>query len=440
LVCAYELRKAGIDALLLESSPRTGGVIQSERREGFLLELGPQSFSGTQPLRALCAELGIQDEIVQAPSGAPRYVLVNGKLQGVPLTPPEVLTSSLLSIGTKLRLGRDAVGKSKPPDEDESVGDFVRRKFTAELLDRLAGPFISGIYAGDPERLSLRSAFPQIYEAERSAGSVIRGLKQAARKGGERKERPTLLSFRNGNQTLVRGLDEKVGSAVKTGTEVVAVARNASSRAFELRVRTSGQEDTISATGLVVATLTDTAGSLLSEVHTGFTDLLGGIEYASIAVVGLGYRRGDIDHSLEGFGFLVPRSSGVRALGSVWNSSLFPERAPDDRVLLTSFVGGATDPNAATLTTDVLASLVHKELAPLLGIRQSPVFSHVTIYPQALPQYNLGHSARLASLEKLRLSTPGLWLAGNYLRGPSIGACVEQAQVVAKEVLSHLAA
>ena len=161
-MCAYELRKAGIDALLLESSPRAGGVIQSERREGFLLELGPQSFSGTQPLRALCAELGIQDEIVQAPSGAPRYVLVNGKLQSVPLTPPELLTSSLLGVGTKLRLGRDAVGNSKPPEDDESVGDFVRRKFTAELLDRLVGPFISGIYAGDPERLSLRSAFPQV--------------------------------------------------------------------------------------------------------------------------------------------------------------------------------------------------------------------------------------------------------------------------------------
>jgi protoporphyrinogen/coproporphyrinogen III oxidase len=440
LVCAYTLRKAGVDVLLLESSPRPGGVIQSERCDGFLLELGPQSFSGTRPLRALCADLGIEGEIVQAPAAAPRYVLVRGKLQNVPLSPPELLSSSLLGVGTKLSLGRDAVGKSKPPDEDESIAAFVRRKFTAELLDRLVGPFISGIYAGDPERLSLRSAFPQVYEAEKMAGSVIRGLKQAAKDGSESRERPTLLSFREGIETLIRALNERLGSAARTGVRVLTIAGSATGSTFELKVDASGQEDSITTDALIVATPTDAAADLLRNLQGDLSQLLSCIEYAPIAVVALGYRRADISHSLDGFGFLVPRSSGLRTLGTVWNCSLFPGRAPEGHVLLTNFVGGATDPDAVTLSSESLTSIVHKEIAPLLGARQLPVFSRATVYSRALPQYNLGHSQRLANIEKLRQAcTPRIWLAGNYLRGPSIGACVEQSQAVAQDVLSHLA-
>jgi oxygen-dependent protoporphyrinogen oxidase len=440
LVCAFTLCKAGVDVLLLESSSRTGGVIQSERRDGFLLELGPQSFTATRPLRALCAELGIEDEIVQAPSAAPRYVLLKGKLQNVPLSPPELLSSSLLGVRTKLSLGHDAVGKSKPPEEDESIANFVRRKFTSELLDRLVGPFISGIYAGDPERLSLRSAFPQVYEAEKTAGSVIRGLKQAAKDAGESRDRPTLLNFRNGTETLIRGLNERLGSAIRTGIKVLSVAGTSTGGTFEVKIRESDQECSITTNALVVATPTDVAADLLRKVQGDLSQMLSGIEYAPIAVVALGYRRADVSHALDGFGFLVPRSSGWRTLGTVWNSSLFPGRVPADHVLLTSFIGGATDPDAVTLPPGSLTSLVHEETAPLLTTRQLPIFSRVTIYRRALPQYNLGHAQRLADIEKLRQArVPGLWLAGNYLRGPSTGACVEQSQAVALDVLSHLA-
>jgi protoporphyrinogen/coproporphyrinogen III oxidase len=440
LACAYALSKAGVDVLLLEAASRTGGVIRSERREGFLVELGPQSFSGTPPLLALCTELGLRDEMLQAPSAAPRYVLVKGRLQSVPLSPPELLSSSLLGVGTKLKLGRDAVGNSKPPDGDESIADFVRRKFTDELLDRLVGPFVSGIYAGDPERLSLRSAFPQVYQAEKSAGSVIRGLKLSAKGNAEPRERPTLLSFRGGTETLIQALNERLGNATRTSMEVLGVTKNASTSSFEVTIRSSGNEESIATNCLILATPTVATGDLLRNVHPDFGHLLSGIEYAPIAVVALGYRRTDITHSLDGFGFLVPRSSPLRTLGTVWNSSLFAGRTPEGQVLLTSFIGGATDPEAATLSPESLATLVHKEIAPLLGIQQSAVFSNVTSYPQALPQYNLGHFERMANIEKLcRSAAAGVWLAGNYLRGPSIGACVEQSQAVAQDVLSHLA-
>ena len=438
LACAYALRKAGVDAQVLEASPRAGGVIGSEVRDGFLLELGPQSFSGTAALRSLCMELGIADQLVQAPAGAPRYVLIDGTLKAVPLNPAAMVTSSLLSAKTKWRIARDAFGTTRSPQEDESIASFVRRKFGEELLDRLVAPFVSGIYAGDAERISLRAAFPQLYEAEKSAGSAIRGMMRAAKSRKGPRERPTLLSFHGGNETLVRALAEKIGSRLRLDAEVlgIVVRREAGTIKFEVRFREAGSEQLFVAERLVLATPAGVAGALLRDVNAAFEPVLGGIEYAPVGVVSLGYRREDVGHSLDGFGFLAPRSSGLRVLGSVSNSSLFPERAPEGHVLLTSFVGGATDPGAAELSTGDLAALVHREVAPILQIRSSPVFSHVQVYRRALPQYNIGHVERLAGLEKLQGDVPGLFLAGNYFRGPAIGNCVELGMAAAEALVT----
>jgi oxygen-dependent protoporphyrinogen oxidase len=432
LVCAYALRKAGIDAQLAEASPRPGGVIHSVPRDGFLLELGPQSFSGTPALRELCAELGISNELLQAPPRAPRYVLIDGRLFPVPLSPPAFFMSSLINGSTKWAFMRDILGKSIPPDGDESVATFVRRKFSAQLLDRLVGPFVSGIHAGDPERLSLRSAFPQLYEAEKSSGSIVRGMLRLAKSKGPR-ERPTLLTFRQGNETLVRALASKLGPALFTETTVTEISCPKEDE-FAIRLQNHGQDEFVSAASVILATHTDIAGKLLAQLDSSFESLLSPVEYAPVAVVSLGYRQKDVGHPLNGFGFLVPRCAGLRVLGSVWNSSLFPGRAPQGQALLTSFVGGVTDAAAATLEPQELTSLVHREISPLLSIANAPVFSNVTIWPRALPQYNLGHTDRLARIEQLRAQLPGIWLTGNYLRGPAIGSCVDQALAVAEEV------
>jgi protoporphyrinogen/coproporphyrinogen III oxidase len=435
LVCAHALRKAGVDALLIEASGRPGGLIHSDRRDGYLLEYGPQSFSGTAPLLALCSELDVESEIVKAPPHAPRYVLVDGVLQRVPLSPPAFLASNLVSARTKWAIARDVFGKSQAPEQDESVGAFVRRKFSAELLDRLVGPFVSGVYAGDPERLSLRSSFPMLYEAEKRRGSVIRGM--MTKPGKEPRQRPTLLSFRDGTETLRRALSARLGDGLRLNARVIRVLPNGTGASFRVTVQTSGQEETILADHLLLAIPADVAGKLLRELNPAFDLLLGAIEYAPVAVVSLGYRRSDVGHPLTGFGFLVPRTAGLRVLGTVWNSSLFAGRAPDGHVLLTSFVGGATDPQAASLQAEELSTLVHREIAPPLAISQAPSFSNVTMYPRALPQYNLGYAERLAALETQRANFPNLWLAGNYLRGPSIGACVEQSLNVTNQILSR---
>jgi protoporphyrinogen/coproporphyrinogen III oxidase len=437
LVCAYALGKLSVQAQVLEASRRPGGVIASETRNGFLLEMGPQSFSGTAALRSLCSELGIADQIVQAPARAPRYVLIGQELKAVPLNPAAMLTSSLLSARSRWNIARDAVGTTHPPLDDESVAAFIRRKFGEELLDRLVGPFVSGIYAGDPERLSLRSAFPQLHDAEKSAGSVIRGMLQAGKSRQGPREKPTLLSFQDGNETLVKALAAKIGSALCLGAEVVGIGvrRDAGAARFEVRVRRDGSQQVLIAERLVLATSADWVGALLSEVNAAFEPVLAGIEYAPVAVVSLGYRRKDIEHSLDGFGFLAPRSSGLQVLGSVWNSSLFPGRAPEGHVLLTSFLGGATNPAAAALSDKDLADLVHREIGPVLRIHAEPVFSHAQAHPRALPQYNLGHGERLLALERLRGELPGLFFVGNYLRGPAIGNCVDQAIATAGELV-----
>lgn len=432
LVCAYALQKAGIEILLVEASPRPGGVISSVSRDGFLLELGPQSFACTAQLKSLCADLGIADQLLEAPPRAPRYVLVKGKLRAVPMSPPSFFLSPLINGSTKWALLRDIFGRSVPPDGDESVAAFVRRKFSEQLLDRLVGPFVSGVYAGDPEKLSIRSAFPQLHEAERATGSIVRGMLRLAKGKKGPRERPTLNTFREGNETLVRALANRLGSAILTKTRAVNIYRQ-NDGSFHVSLE-GDTNDSISAKSVIFAAPTDVTGKLLAQLDSSFEPLLPSVDYAAVAVVSLGYDKKDVGHSLEGFGFLVPRSAGLRILGTVWNSSLFPGRAPEGHALLTTFVGGATDPSATKLSSDELSNLVHCEIAPLLAIKGRPKFCNVTIWPRALPQYNLGHGERLISLHRNLERFPGLFLTGNYFRGPAIGACAEQALAVAKEV------
>jgi len=437
LICAYALRRAGVDAHLYEASSQAGGLIQSERQDGFLLELGPQSFTPTPAIRQLCAELAIQDEIVEAPAKAPRFVFHQGRLEQVPLGPQTFFLSSFVGLGTKWTILRDLLGKSSPPSEEESIATFVRRKFSADLLQKLVGPFVSGIYAGDPEKLSLRASFPQLHQAETEAGSVIRGTIRAAkrnRQSGQSQTR-TIENFRGGTQTLVKNLKDNLGNALHLSAPITGL--EPAKGGFTITARVDGAARVLRAENVVLALPTNAAASLLAADSPDLGSILEEIEYAPIAVVSLGYRLSDVGHDLQGFGFLVPRSAGLQILGSVWNSSLFPGRAPDGYSLITSFVGGATNPAAVQLG-DALVNPVHAELTPVLRISTPPVFSRVTSYERAIPQYNLGHLARVKALEKGSAQIPGLFLTGNYLHGPSVGACVEQAQTVAAAVLKRL--
>ena len=433
LTCAYALKKSGENVLLLEAASGPGGVINSVRENGFLFEQGPQSFTGTEPIFQLCNELGIADQLVEAPHGAPRYVFLNGKLVPVPFSPGAFLASSLLGWRTKFSILTEVFRTSPPPDADESVATFVRAKFTQELLDRLVGPFVSGIYAGDPEELSLRAAFPKLYEAEKLSGSVIRGSIRVARNkpAAKPRRRSGLYSFQQGNATLTHALADFLGGAIRYNAEIdheIARDRNH----FVLKIAGNRQE--IRADKLVLATPAGVNADLLRVLAPAATFPSFDIEYAPVAIVSHGYRRDQVGRDLRGFGFLIPRTENIRTLGCVWNSSLFPGRAPADHVLITSFIGGARKPKIHRLSRQESVDFVRREIGAILRISGDPVIEHVTDYASAIPQYNVGHTQRLQTIKDSVASVPSLWLTGNYWNGPAIGACIEHALQVAQAV------
>jgi oxygen-dependent protoporphyrinogen oxidase len=441
LAAAYHLQKARVDTLLVDAAHRPGGVICSVARDGYLVECGPQSFSGSPALTALFAELNLLPERVIANPKAPRYVLIDGVLQAVPTSPAGLLASPFLSGGTGLALLRDIFCRSRPPEPDESIAQFTRRKFSATLLERLVAPFVSGIYAGDPEKLSLRAAFPAVYEAECKSGSILRGMFHKVNKNStiNPSEKPTVQSFRCGNEQFTLALAAALGEHLLLNKEAISIAalpRSSEQNAprFQVTVRGIKGQEIIECERLLLTVPADVAALMLNALDTGFFDPLSGVEYAGVAVVSLGYPNEAIQRGTNGFGFLVPRSSGLSVLGTVWNSSLFPGRAPAGHSLFTSFVGGVTNPSAVQQSPASLAALVHREIAPILRLNQEFTFSQVTAWPRAIPQYNLGHTARIQKIRTLLTNFPGLHLAGNYLNGPAIPVCIQQAQDLAAEI------
>jgi oxygen-dependent protoporphyrinogen oxidase len=439
LACAYHLQQAGIPVRAMEAASRPGGVIATKEKDGFRFELGPQSFLSTEPLVKLIGALGLKDQLLHANPRAPRYILVGGRLISAPLAPPSLLTSSLFSAGTKWRLLTEILRRTRPPAEDESVAAFVHRKFGDELLNRLVAPFVSGVYAGDPERLSLRAAFPKLHEFEAHYGSVLRGaMKSRPAKGAPR---AGLCSFRDGMETFPRAIAARLGNSLLLETSVEGLRHGKANGKpwFEADITRQNHRETLAASAVVIATPTNIASQILLGLSDQFAPLFSRIEHAPVAVVSACYRREQNRRSPDGFGFLVPRHEGLRVLGTVFNSSLFAGGAPEGMACFTSFAGGATDPKFCELSDEEITETICAEVARVLGITGKPVGTNLHRYARALPQYNLGHSQIVKSLEALTLAMPGLFLAGNYLSGPSIGACVEQAFRTAEGVRIYLA-
>ena len=447
LFSAYRLQQAGVPVLVLEAGERTGGVIRTVEPDGFRIETGPQSFLSTAALLDLIERLDLNQELLRADPHAPRYILLRGELVPAPLGPSSLLTTRLLGLRTKWRILSEPFRHTTPPaaranpanpaseaDADESVASFVRRKFTQELSDRLVGPFVSGIYAGDPEKLSLRAAFPALHEFEQNYGSIIRG--QMKSRGGQRSPRAQLCSFREGMEALPRALTARLGDAVHIRTSVTALRHGKANGKpwFEVDIRRGNHVETLPASTVILASPAYVSAELVQQLSPALEARLLQIEYAPVAVVATGYRNNQISGRRDGFGFLVPRTEGLRVLGTVWNSSLFPERAPAEMSCFTSFAGGATDPGLCSMDEQEIAAAVSREVEKILGISEPPVTRLVQRYTRALPQYNLGHVKNVSGLNAALGALPGFFLTGNYLTGPSLGSCLEQATRTAEQV------
>jgi oxygen-dependent protoporphyrinogen oxidase len=438
LVAAHRLKKMGRDLLLVESGDHTGGVIQSREVEGFLIECGPNSLRGSHEFLDLVEELNLTGELITADPRAPAYVYADGRLQAVPMSPPALVKTKLISNAAKLRLLREPFVKARRGGGEESVASFVRRRLGDEILERLVEPFLSGVYAGDPEELSLQACFPKLAEFEAESGGILRGALRAAkqsRKGAAKPKRSLrpyrLCSFGHGLSALPEALAKSLGDSLLTRARIIDIS---STGRFEIMVEHLGEIKTITGSTLVVSAPAYVAAHLLGGIAPEVAALIAEIPYVSIVSVPLAYRVEQIARKLDGFGFLAPRGEGLRTLGSIWNSFLFAGRAPEGWVCLTNFIGGATDAEAVKLGDGELIHTVHNDLSKVLGVSGGPRRLPITRYERAIPQYTLGHAARVKRVETLLRDVPGLWIAGNYLRGISLGDCIKQAERVALEI------
>lgn len=468
LVCAYRLKMLGVDVALIEKSHRVGGVIQSERIDGYLIERGPNSSQGTDELAALVDELGITDELVEGDPKAPAYVYFGGRLHAVPSGPGAFLRSRLLSLPGKLRIFKEPLVPVRRADSEESVASFACRRIGREAAERMVAPFVSGIYAGDAEQLSVQAAFPRLANLETGYGGLFRGMFAKAREARRARKdasavldkaaptRRRLCSFRSGMAFLPATLASRLGEDLLTGCGQLRIEHcgprieetfpdqarenpqfaigNPQSKGFSVEFERAGNHHNLTCDRLVVATPANAASTLIASISGELSRLLEQIVYPPLAIVSLAYRESAIETPLDGFGFLVPPSEQMNILGCVWNSSLFEARAPEGKSLVTVFMGGARNPDLARLADGELVSTAHIELQRVLGISGEPAVVAITRYERSIPQYNLGHFARVQEIESLLGGLPGLRLVGNYLHGVSTGDCIKEADRVATEV------
>jgi protoporphyrinogen/coproporphyrinogen III oxidase len=441
LACAYRLFTLGVPVILLEAEQRVGGLIETVEQDGFLFETGPQSFQGIDTVLDLIRDVGLENHLQEADPRAPRYVLRRGKLEKIPMSPQAILGSSLLGLGSRWRVATEALKRTRPPSQEESVAQFIRRKFGHEILEYLVAPFVSGVYAGDPEKLSLSAAFPTLDEWERTYGSILRGARKTRPAKGAGNGPPPLCSFDRGMAMLTSQLAAKLGERVRTGARATAIAKSEGNEpSYRIQFTHNGHAEALDTRAVIVAPPAYTAGQLVSSISEPLARTLSGIEYAGVAVIGAAYHAKQFGTVLDGFGLLIPRTEKIRTLGIVWNSALFPDRGGQGRVMLTSFVGGATDAAMLQKTDTEILATVGNESAKLLQITGQPIVSRLWRHPTALPQYNLGHGHIVEAIRSAERAIPGLYFAGNYLEGPSIGKCIARGTQIAEAAREYLRA
>ncbi len=430
LSCAHRLHKQGQEVIVLESSPQVGGVLRTHRRDGYLVEHGPNSLMlDAKDLAEFFDELGLGEAIVEGnPQSRNRYILRDSRLTALPLSPPGLLTTRAFSLPGKLRLLREFfIPKLKQP-ENLSVASFFQQRFGQEVFNYAADPFISGIYAGDPAKLSFQHAFPRLLKLEQEHGSVLRGLIQfnKARKADPEALRRRLINFKDGMSCLPAAIVQKLRPEnVRTAVELKAIAPSASGWDLSWSDADGRHHDTfdrlvVSVPAHALATL-PFPDSLRDTIQP-----LGEIPHPPIACVALGYRRTQVKHPLDGFGMLIPSTEGKNLLGTIFASTLFPGRAPEGHVLLHCFVGGARNPAIGKLDAKDVLELLGPELERILGIHGAPVFLDIQKWERSIPQCNLGHERFLNLLDEVEAAHPGLAFAGSYRTGVAVGQCIRE--------------
>jgi protoporphyrinogen/coproporphyrinogen III oxidase len=440
LTAAHRLKRKGYRVVVYEASARAGGVVRTERREGYLAELGPNSMAAVgAAVTELITELGLDASRVEAQREAKkRYIVRKGKLVALPTSPSQLLTTRLLSNGAKLAIFGEPMVEPGDSPMEESVATFVRRRFNQEVLDYVANPFVGGIFAGDPEQLSARHALPRLHDLEHTHGSVMKALGQMLRTGRNPggPVGPTPMSFVGG----LKELPDALGQELRPELRFKAPAT-------QIRVGPKGW--TVSAAyqaaELYDAVIYAAPAHCADEVDLAFdggdrVKTLTSIDHPPVGVLALGFRREDVAHKLDGFGLLVPDVERRNVLGVIFSSTVFPGRAPAGHVLVTAFVGGVRNPDLANADLSTLTARVLDDLRLLLGVRGEPTFRAFHLWPKAIPQYALSYGRFKEIMDDAERRNAGLALAGSYRDGVAMGEVITSAAEAADRIATHLGA
>ncbi len=440
LTAAHKLQRNGASVRVLEATDRTGGVIQTTQTDGFLVEHGPNSLRPSALLEEVIANLDLDDERVWADdTAATRYVVRNGRPLALPTSVGSFLTTDLFSARAKLRLlAEPFIGGRPDTGNAESLAAFTRRRLGTEVLDYAVAPFVGGVFAGDPEHLSARHAFERLVELEEEHGSLFWGAVRSDRDDPAPDDAPSsLFSFRDGLETLPAALADGLGDRIVYNAPVTALHR--------IDDRWVAQANTPDDTPSRVHFDALISTVPLHALHRIEFDTpvdpspLREVSYPPVRVVALGYERDAVNHPLDGFGMLVPPvEEQFDVLGTIFSSTLFPNRAPDDHVLLTTFVGGTRNPALAEEPSSTVQDVVERDLDRLLGVSGDPVYKNHVEWSHAIPQYSLGYGAVKNTLHALETHHEALFFAGNYREGVSVGDAMASGASAARRAIEEI--
>jgi oxygen-dependent protoporphyrinogen oxidase len=436
LTAAFYLKRQGIPVVVYEGASRAGGVIQSVRRDGFLAEYGPNTLLETSPkIGQLIRDAGLASRRLDTdPRAEARYVVRGRRPVAMPASQLGIFASPLLSAKAKFALVREPFVRPRRDGVEESIAEFVTRRLSREFLEQMVDALVAGIYAGDPYKLSALHAFPRLKALEDNYGSLIRGQIAGARarkKTGEvARDRAPKLSFDEGLEVLPATLAAQLGDSLKLNTPIPGLVAH-DGGGWEVLTPAGGRRHS----HVIYCGSAHQLKELKIDAHGPVeTTEFGEVRHPPVASVVLGFRRVDVTHPCSGFGMLIPRVEGFKILGTIFSSALFPNRAPVDHLLLSSYVGGERSPELASLPVEKLVQLVRDDLRELLGVRGEPVFQHVTLYPQAIPQYNVGYGKFKALLDTIEARAPGLFFAGHFRDGVSLGDSIVSGANIAARV------
>ena len=443
-----------IDLKILESGNRLGGVLHSERIDDFLVECGPDNFITNLPAATdLCRRIGFADQLISTSTGLRQaFVVRRGKLRHLPdgflvMAPSKLwpmVTTPILSPLGKLRMAMEYFVATKTDQADESLADFATRRFGREVYERLIQPLVGSIYAANPDQLSLQATLPRFLEMERQHGSLVRGAlhqrkqqKQSAAKGSGAPY-SLFVAPREGMSSFVEAIARRLPEGIaKFNARVERLKRNpAGGWTLELE---GEKHEPLDADAVIVTTPAHRTAQMLVNVDRQLGARLAYIPYSSSAIVSFGFRREQIRHPLDGFGFVVPQTEGRRILSGSFSSIKYAGRAPDGAVLMRAYIGGTTIPELTDLSDEELVTIAAEEMNYLLGIQGPPLIQHLVRHRRAMPQYVLGHGENLRGIEQLTAKLPGLELAGNAYHGVGIPNCIQSGQQAAEEVVATLA-